>query len=204
MMILIVDYGMGNLRSVAKAFEAIGCSTLVSSDPRDFDRADRIVLPGDGAFGAGMAQLQRLGLIEPLRRAVGGEGKPFLGICLGMQLLAKTGWEHGRCEGLGWIDAEVRPLKEAAPTVRVPHIGWNGVRIQPGARLFHDLPKEPVFYFVHSYHVCCTERHAIAGMCDYGVLFVAAIEYENVFATQFHPEKSQQVGLQVLRNFVNA
>jgi glutamine amidotransferase len=201
-MITIVDYGMGNLRSVAKAFEAIGCGVCVSGRSEDLERAERIVLPGDGAFATGMENLHRLGLIEPLRRHVIHGSKPFLGICLGMQLLARRSWEQGEWVGLGWIDAEVRPLDVQAYGLRVPHMGWDDVTAVAESVLLPDQCQR-AFYFVHGYHVICTDQAVVKASCTYGVPIAAVVEVRNIFATQFHPEKSQRAGMQLLRNFVN-
>lgn len=193
---------MSNLRSVAKAFEAIGCQVRVSDDPRALARAERLVLPGDGAFAAGMEHLRGRGLLEPLREAVVERGVPFLGICLGMQLLARRGWEHGCWDGLNWIPAEVRPLDVRGDGLKVPHVGWDDVVPQPDSVLLADLPTPPAFYFIHSYHVACEDPSMVKGVCTYGVPMAAVLESHNIMATQFHPEKSQRAGLQLLRNFV--
>lgn len=200
-MITVIDYGMGNLRSVAKAFEAIGCEVCVSSRSQDLEQAERIVLPGDGAFATGMENLHRLGLIEPLRRHVIHDGKPLLGICLGMQLLARKSWEQGEWVGLGWIDAEVRPLDVQAYGLRVPHMGWNDVTPAADSMLLRDQPSR-AFYFVHGYHVVCADEAVVKATCTYGVPIVAALEVRNIFATQFHPEKSQRVGLTILKDYL--
>ena len=195
---------MSNLRSVAKAFEAIGCRARVCDEPGGLAGAERLVLPGNGAFRAGMERLRARRLIEPLREAVLDRQTPVLGICLGMQLLAAVGWEHGRCDGLGWIQAEVQPLDTGASALKLPHIGWNEVEPRPGSRLLADLPVAPVFYFVHGFHVVCSDGSLVKGTCRYGAPFASVIEVGNVYATQFHPEKSQRAGLAVLRNFVKA
>src|SRR5215218_5094492 len=196
---LIIDYSMGNLRSVVNAFRAVGADAVVSRDPDDLAGAPRIVLPGVGAFGDGMRNLRERGWVEPLEREVRDRGKPFLGLCVGMQLVASRGTEHGHHEGLGWIDATVDRLP--ANGIRVPHIGWNDVTIHNGTALFADVDP-PTFYFVHSYVVVAKDESVVSASCTYGIDFAAAIEADNVHATQFHPEKSQRSGLAVIRNFL--
>jgi glutamine amidotransferase len=200
--LLIVDYGMGNLRSVANAFAAAGCEATISRDPADLRRARRIVLPGVGAFGDGMANLRTAGWIDALDAAVRGKGTPFIGLCLGMQLLAATGTEHGHHEGLGWIPGAVVRLPSGDPSIRIPHIGWNDVRLTKRDGLFAGLGDGATFYFVHSYAFDVRDGALVSGVCTHGVDFAASLEAGNVFATQFHPEKSQRAGLQVLRNFL--
>ena len=202
-MITIVDYGMSNIRSVAKAFEVIGCEVCISSNPDELETCERIVLPGDGAFVSGMENLRERGLIDPLRREVIEKGKPFLGICLGMQLLARKGWEGREWPGLNWINAEVKPLEVQAQGLRVPHMGWNELVLQSESVLASDLDREPVFYFIHGYHLIPDDSTIVKAICDYGVSIASVLEFDNIFATQFHPEKSQKAGLQILRNFVN-
>ena len=200
--VAIVDYGMGNLSSVASAFRALHAEVTVSDRVEDLRDADRIVLPGVGAFGEGMRNLVERGLVEALAEEVLGCGKPFLGICLGMQLLARDGYEHGHHEGLGWLKASVRPLDTRAPGVKQLQIGWNDVAPRPGAALFSGLRGTPSFYFVHGYHLVCDDETAVAAHAHYGARFVAAVEQDNVFGVQFHPEKSQEPGLTLLRRFL--
>ncbi len=202
MSIAVIDYGMGNLQSVINAFRAIGADAVVIAEPAALDTADRIVLPGVGAFGNGMQKLRERGWIEALERNVAERGKPFLGICLGMQLLARTSSEHGLFEGLGWVNADVKPLQITEPMIRVPHVGWNTVHFMPGSRLFAGSGKEADFYFVHSFAIKADEKEVGAtGVCRHGEDFIAGIELDNIFAVQFHPEKSQKAGLDVLRSF---
>lgn len=202
-MIAVVDYGSGNLRSVAKAFEAIGADVKVTSLSADLASADRIVLPGVGSFAEGMRHLRERGLIEALSHEVLNNRKPFLGICLGMQMLAEEGSEDGVHPGLGWVAGRVVPLAPSAPGLKVPHMGWNDVSKPPvPSELFARLPAKPVFYFAHSYRFEAADPAHVASSSDYGGPFSAAVLKDNVFATQFHPEKSQQNGLQLLRNFV--
>jgi glutamine amidotransferase len=199
--VLIVDYGMGNVRSVHNAFEAVGAPARISRDPADLDAAERIVLPGVGAFGEAMARLGELGLIEPLAREVLGRKKPFLGICLGMQLIADRSFEHGEHRGLGWIAGDVKLVETGDPQLRVPHIGWNAVRTTD-CPLFAGLGKDPAFYFVHSYHFVPADPSTVAGVTNHGSDLVVAVARGNVFGTQFHPEKSHKAGLALLKNFV--
>jgi glutamine amidotransferase len=202
-MIAIVDYGMGNVRSVLNAFEVIGADAHVTADPAALDDATHVVLPGVGAFGDAMAALHQRQLIAPLERQALVRRKPFLGICLGMQLLAKRSTEHGLTEGLGWFDADVERFELATGRLNVPHMGWNDIEPARPHPLFAGLrPAEFTFYFVHSYRMICRDPGEVAAACDYGGPFVAAIARDNIFAAQFHPEKSQDSGLQILKNFV--
>jgi cyclase len=200
--VAIVDYGMGNLASVARAFESLYADVTVSDRAEDLRAADRIVLPGVGAFGEGMRNLAARGLIAVLGEEVLTRGKPFLGICLGMQLLARDGDEHGHHEGLGWLKASVRPLETRAARVKQLQIGWNDVVPRPGSALFAGLRGAPCFYFVHGYQLVCDDDAVVAAHSHYGTRFVAAIEQDNVFGVQFHPEKSQEPGLTLLRRFL--
>ena len=200
-MLTIVDYGMGNLNSVAKAFENLRAEITVSSLASDLERADRIVLPGVGAFAKGMKNLNDLSLIEPLRQHVCEAGKPFLGLCLGMQLLAEDSYELGHHQGLGWLPATVKPV-EASGDFKSIHIGWNDVSPRGNCPLFAGLGAEPNFYFVHGYHVVCDDEDLIAGTTEYGYEFVSAVQKGNILGVQFHPEKSQETGLALLRNFL--
>jgi len=200
--IVIIDYGMGNLRSVLNAFRVLGADARVSANPSDLRDADRAVLPGVGSFGDAMRNLRERGWVSALETEVRTPRKPFLGLCLGMQLLARTGSEHGTHEGLGWLDGSVDRLPETDSTIRIPHIGWNTVRFSAGNRLFRGLGEAGVFYFVHSYAMKPGDPAVASGTCSHGVEFTASVEQENVFGTQFHPEKSQKIGLSVLRNFL--
>lgn len=200
--IAVIDYKTGNLHSVAKALEFVGGDVIVTSDRKELEAADKIVLPGVGAFGEGMACLRALGLIEVLNREVRDKKKPFLGICLGMQLTATVGEEHGKHQGLGWIDARVARLRFDSPTYKIPHMGWDDVNFVKESPLFAGLASPATFYFVHSYHLAPENKNLITGVCDYGGAFAAAISFDNIHLTQFHPEKSQKKGLKVLENFV--
>lgn len=203
MKIVIIDYGMGNLRSVANAFLALDFPAEVSSRPEDLRASDRIVLPGVGAFGDGMRNLELGGWIPVLEETVVRGGRPLLGICLGMHLLATTGTEGGLRQGLGWIPGVVERLLGDSPAIRVPHIGWNEVRFAKACGLFAGLDQTQAFYFVHSYVLRPEDPSVVAGTTTHGVEFAAAIERGNVWGTQFHPEKSQKAGLAVLRCFAS-
>ncbi len=200
MEIVVVDYGMGNLRSVANALEAVGATVRISADPSDLRRADGIVLPGVGAFGDGMHNVRERGFVKALEREVLERKTPLLGLCLGMQLLATRGTEHGDSAGLGLIPGTV--VRMEANGVRVPHVGWNDVRFVHTDGLYRDLDDARDFYFVHSYVVRPDDPDVVSGICRHGEEFVASVESERVFGTQFHPEKSQSAGLAVLRNFL--
>lgn len=198
-MIAIIDYGMGNLRSVQKGFEKNGHAASITSDAGEIRAAQKVVLPGVGAFGDAMEELRRRRLIEPIREAIAA-GKPCLGICLGLQLLFETGHEGGRHEGLGILPGEVVRF-DLPREYKVPHMGWNQLEIARPAPLFDGLASGTHVYFVHSYYVVPRAREVIAAVTRYGVPFTAAIWRDNLFATQFHPEKSQSDGLRMLKNF---
>ena len=198
-MLVIIDYGMGNLRSVAKAFEALQVKSQISNQPDEIEAATRLVLPGVGAFGEGMANLRKLNLIELLTDKVK-QGTPFLGICLGMQMLAQSSTEGGLHQGLGWIEGQVDLLTSPSGKLKLPHVGWNEVEAAE-SRLYRGLSTRPSFYFVHSYQLI-TQAALLVSRAEYGSSFVASLEQENLWGTQFHPEKSQKSGMQVLRNFL--
>ncbi len=198
-MIAIIDYQMGNLRSVQKGFEKVGHAATVTSDPEVLAKADKVVLPGVGAFGDAMAELRRRELVEPIRQLVA-SGKPFLGICLGLQLLFETGYEGGRHEGLGILPGEVVRF-ELPHDFKVPHMGWNQLSIRKRAPLLAGLADGVYCYFVHSYYVVPRDADVIATETSYGQPFCSMIWRDNLLATQFHPEKSQHDGLQMLANF---
>ncbi len=207
-MIAIVDYGMGNLRSVQKAFVAVGHHAVVTRDVEILNRATRLVLPGVGAFADCMANLDQYGLIDPIQRHVT-SGKPFLGICLGLQLLFSESEEFGVHKGLNIIPGRVRRFTSGQGVgaqaveshLKVPHMGWNGLLLQRPAPPLRNLSAGSQVYFVHSYYVEPSDPSIVATMTDYGGSFVSSIWRENIFACQFHPEKSQAVGLQVIKNF---
>jgi len=198
-MIAIIDYQMGNLRSVQKAFERVGHAAAITADARTLEQADRIVLPGVGAFADAIAELRRRDLIEPICAAIS-SSKPFLGICLGLQLLFDVSYEDGEHKGLGVIPGEVRRFN-VPPEYKVPHMGWNQVALRRRAPIFAGVEDGAHFYFVHSYYVVPADRSIAAGEASYPEPFCATIWRDNLFATQFHPEKSQAAGLQLLKNF---
>ncbi len=200
-MIALVDYGMGNLRSLSNAFEYLGQDTVITSDAKVLDEADRIVLPGVGAFGDAMAAIHARGLVELLNMQVQRHRKPTLGICLGMQLVARISDEHGHHQGLGWVDAKVERLTVAP--LKVPHVGWNSLDYADDDPLFHGLrADEANFYFVHSHHMVCADPEECIATTEYGRPVTAVIRKGNLVAMQFHPEKSQDNGLRLLRNWI--
>ena len=200
--VAIVDYGMCNLDSVRRALEECLGAPFVTDDPTDLGDADLIVLPGVGAFPDAMANLRARSLDKALDEEVLGNRVPFLGICLGMQLLATTGHEGAETAGLGWIDADVCRLRPTPEDTRVPHVGWNEVLPARESTLLAGMPRASDFYFVHSYHVECHNDTDVVATTPYCGGFVSAIQRENVFAVQFHPEKSQEQGFEVLRRFL--
>ncbi|MCA1909595.1 MAG: imidazole glycerol phosphate synthase subunit HisH [Magnetospirillum sp.] len=210
MLVTIVDYGSGNLRSAAKAFERVateqnlGADIQVTADADLVAKADRVVLPGVGAFGDCRAGLEALdGMVQAMREAVIDKGRPFMGICVGMQLMATTGREHGTHQGLDWICGEVVAITPSDPALKVPHMGWNELAWVPGSHpLLEDLGENPHAYFVHSYRFqCADDRHQLARV-SYGGPITALIGRDNLVGTQFHPEKSQATGLRVISNFL--
>lgn len=202
-MIVIIDYGIGNLQSVQRSFQRIGAAAEISSKPEDLMRADRIVLPGVGSFAEGMDNLRRYGLLPVLNQKVREQGTPFLGICLGFQMLTNRS-EEGETEGLGWIDAETTRFQSdsAGSQYRIPHMGWNDLVVRRETSLLNGLSAASCFYFAHSYYVTCHDQDIILATTQYGREFVTVIQKDNIFGAQFHPEKSQENGLAILRNFV--
>lgn len=203
--IAIIDYQMGNLRSVQKALEKVGFAAEVTGDADRIAAADKIILPGVGAFGDAIRELRSRDLVEPICEAVRA-GKPFLGICLGLQMLFEVGLEGGQHEGLGLLPGQVVKFESdrfgGDATFKVPHMGWNQVHVErSGCPLMRDVPESAYFYFVHSYFAAPSNTDCVWLSCDYGGPFCAAVWRDNVFATQFHPEKSQRDGLQMLKNF---
>jgi len=198
--IALVDYGAGNLHSVANALKAAGCSNVsITANPDVVRAADRIVLPGVGSYRACAEGLRALdGMIEAMAERVHVGGAPFLGICVGMQLLADRGVEHGVTPGLGWIGGEVRLIERTDPAIKVPHMGWNDVEVTPHAALVEAGEA----YFLHSYHFAPQDGHTIAAMTDHGGGLVAAVAQDNIVGVQFHPEKSQAYGLALLARFL--
>ena len=206
--VAIVDYGSGNLRSAAKAFERMAAETgtgqdvVVSSDPDVVRRAGRIVLPGVGAFADCRAGLLAVdGMMDALTESVIGRGRPFLGICVGMQLMATAGLEHGRHEGFGWIPGQVEAIRPANG-LKVPHMGWNELVIAAAHPLFAGIADGRHAYFVHSYHLHCDKAAEVMARAEYGGTITAAVGRDNLFGTQFHPEKSQATGLRLIANFL--
>jgi glutamine amidotransferase len=196
-MIAIVDYGMGNLRSVEKGFKKVGVDAKVTSSPKDVEDARAVVLPGVGAFRDCIRNLTDLSLTEAISKTIQ-KGKPYLGICLGLQVLFSESEEFGRCKGLDIFRGKVVRFQIRE---KVPHMGWNNVRIVRRPPIFSEIPDEAFFYFVHSYYVVPDDKDVIAATTDYGASFTSMIWKDNVFATQFHPEKSQGLGLKVLAGF---
>ncbi len=201
MFISILDYGMANLRSVQKAFEAVGADARIISRPEQIESAEKLVLPGVGAFQDAVATLRDQHLDGPILRHIE-KGKPFLGICLGLQMLFDVGYEDGEHRGLGVLRGScVRFDVDRTQGLKVPHMGWNQLNVRRPSPLLRDLPPGCGVYFVHGYHVVPTDSSVIATTTDYGGEFVSSIWRDNVYATQFHPEKSQTVGLKILENF---
>ena len=198
-MIAIIDYGMGNLRSVWKAFESVGHQAVVTRDPATIKNAGHVVLPGVGAFGDCMANLERFELVEPIRSTVQ-SGKPFLGICLGLQLLFTESEEFGAHKGLNIIPGHVKRFAPD-PALKIPHMGWNQVKVERPCPLFAGIAAGSNWYFVHSYFVQPVDPMVTATTTTYGTPFVSAIWKDNIVACQFHPEKSQSVGLRLIKNF---
>lgn len=205
MTVTIVDYGSGNLHSAAKAFERMAAeAVVVTADPRAVASADRIVLPGVGAFGDCWSGLNALdGMVDALEAAVRRDGKPFLGICVGMQLMATRGLEHGTHPGLGWIEGEVVHMAPADPALKVPHMGWNELEDTAPHPLLDTLPAGAHMYFVHSFEYRCADPGNMLAATDYGGKLAAVIGQDNMVGSQFHPEKSQKAGLAFIEAFLN-
>lgn len=201
-MLVVVDCGIGNLGSILNMLKRIGVKATVSSDPGTIQAAEKLFLPGVGAFDAGMDALNQSGLVPVLSQKVLKDKTPVLGICLGMQLLTQKS-EEGKLPGLGWIQGETVRFKFNSETgLKIPHMGWNRVSIQQEDPLFSDMPHDPRFYFVHSYHVVCQNPSDVAARTSYGYDFASAVAKENVYGVQFHPEKSHSFGMKLLENFV--
>ncbi len=183
------------------AFEKLGISAKITNQPEEIRRAERIILPGVGAFGEGMENLRKAGLIDVLKKEVLDKKKPFLGICLGMQLLFQKGYEGGEFEGLGWVRGEV--VKFESKELRIPHVGWNDIKCDLNSPILEGGRETQTFYFVHSYYVRPSEKEVVTGWCNYGLDFCAILQKGNIFGAQFHPEKSQQEGLELLRKFAS-
>jgi glutamine amidotransferase len=204
-MITIINYGMGNLGSIANMLKKVGAEACVSADPAAIAKAEKLVLPGVGAFDNGMANLAERGLIPALNEAVGVRRVPILGLCLGMQLFGRRS-EEGRAEGLGWIDGECRRFRFGGEQARmkVPHMGWNRVRIVARPSPLQGMGADARFYFVHSYHMVCADPALMLTTTDYGITFVSGVMRDNIVGVQFHPEKSHRFGMELFRNFAKS
>lgn len=198
-MIGIIDYDAGNIRSVEKALTYLGEESVVSRDPETLFKADKVILPGVGSFGDAMENLHKYGLVSVIRDMIK-EGKPFLGICLGLQLLFESSEESPGVDGLGILKGRILRIP-AAQGLKIPHMGWNSLHLQNQGRLFRDIPEEAYVYFVHSYYLKAEEPEIVKAVTSYGTEIHASVEKDNVFACQFHPEKSSQTGLKILENF---
>ncbi|OVE80856.1 imidazole glycerol phosphate synthase subunit HisH [bacterium K02(2017)] len=198
--IAIIDYGMGNLKSVSRAFTHLGAHICITRDANKINQADKIVLPGVGAFGHCINNLKQHNLIEPIKNNIQ-QGKLFLGICLGLQVLFESSEESPTNQGLGIIKGQVNKFTDQK--LKIPHMGWNQINIKNSPKLFKNIPENSYFYFVHSYYSNPVEPIDIAASCHYQLNFCAAIEQDNIMACQFHPEKSQKWGLKILENFIN-
>lgn len=200
-MVAIIDYDAGNIRSVEKAVRYLGKEVTVTSDPGKILAADRVILPGVGAFGDAMKRLHDMGLVEVIRQ-VADRGTPFLGICLGLQLLFEKSEESPGVPGLGLLRGEILRLPEL-PGLKVPHIGWNSLKYPNPGRLFRGIPEDSYVYFVHSYYLRAQDEGIVTATTEYGTLVHASVESGNLFACQFHPEKSSETGLTILENFLS-
>ena len=200
-MIAIIDYDAGNIKSVEKALQLLGQEVAVTRDEKTILSADGVILPGVGAFGDAMEKLHAYGLVEPIRKCVT-KNIPFLGICLGLQLMFRSSEEAPGVEGLNILDGEIVKIP-AKPGLRIPHIGWNSVSLKQTDGIFENLRDNSYFYFVHSYYLKDADEKVVAGTTEYGVPIQCAVQQGRVSATQFHPEKSSEAGLTILRNFVN-
>lgn len=201
-MIGVVDYGRGNLLSVVNALDYLGAECRLCPRPEDLADCERLILPGVGAFADAMDNLETRGLRAALDQEVMVKRKPIFGICLGMQIIARTGFEGGEHPGLGWLEAEVVRLTPSDPRLRVPQVGWNTATYRADSPLFAGLPPTPDFYFVHSFHMRCADPEMVEATVEYGGPVTVAVRRDNIFATQFHPEKSQEFGLTLLENFL--
>lgn len=205
-MFVVIDYDMGNLKSMSNALKALGLPHEVSGDPQVVERASAIILPGVGAFGDGMQALRRRGLVEVLQHKVVDDRVPYLGVCLGMQFLASTSFEHGEHQGLGWIAGSVNRIAPADPALKVPHMGWNDLDVtRADSPLVRGIESRTAVYFLHSYHFVpsADSGGCVVATTGYGGDLVAAVQRDHIFGVQFHPEKSQGAGLAILKNFAD-
>ena len=198
-MIGIIDYDAGNIRSVEKALSYLGEKTVVSRDPDILKSVDKVILPGVGSFGQAMENLHRYELVPVIRDMIE-DGKPFLGICLGLQLLFESSEESPGAEGLGILKGKILKIP-SSPGLKIPHMGWNSLQLQNNGRLFRNVPQDTYVYFVHSYYLQAQEPEIVKAVTGYGTEIHASVEKDNVFACQFHPEKSGKYGLEILKNF---
>jgi|APSaa5957512535_1039671.scaffolds.fasta_scaffold12682_3 imidazole glycerol-phosphate synthase subunit HisH len=201
--VVVIDYNMGNTDSVVRAIEKCDGNPILSNSKSDFTSASHIILPGVGAFKEGMENIKNLGLESILQEQVLKHKKPFLGICLGMQLLADKGFENGEFRGLGWIEGDVKEFEKTDNDERIPHIGWNEVNFKEKKYLFENVISGKDMYFVHSYHFVCKKDINIIATTPYCGHFVSAVRKDNIFGVQFHPEKSQKNGFKILKNFLS-
>ena len=199
-MIAIVDYDAGNLASVVRALEHLGAECRITREKEEILQAERLILPGVGAFGDAMEKLERFDLVDTIKEFIA-SGKPFLGICLGQQLMFESSEETPGVKGLGILPGKIVRIP-AETGLKIPHMGWNSLSIRPGSRLFAGLPQDSYVYFVHSYYLQAENPSDVAATAEYGVTIHAAVEHDNIFACQFHPEKSGEVGLHILKNFI--
>lgn len=202
-MIGLIDYGMGNILSVLNAFEYIGADIKVCHKSSDIKDKDKLILPGVGAFSDCIKSLDELGFIDELDNFVIQKKKPILGICLGMQVMASKSYENGIFDGLNWIDSEVVPINTKNLEIKIPHIGWNSLHNLKRNNIFYNIEENFNFYFVHSYFMKCNNMNDVIAECEYGTHITAAVNKENIFGVQFHPEKSQDYGLRIIENFDN-
>jgi len=198
-MIVVIDYGMGNLGSISNIVKKVGHKSIITSNIEEIKKATKLILPGVGSFDNGMKNLRELGLIEVLNQKVVEQKTPILGICLGMQLMTKSS-EEGKLAGLGWVDAKTK--KFVSDTLKVPHMGWNIVNQKKNSKLFNEIKSEKRYYFVHSYYVESNDKKDVLTFTNYGHEFVSSFEKENIIGAQFHPEKSHKFGMSLIKNFM--
>lgn len=202
-MITIINYNAGNLRNVQKVFELHGCESTISSSKDDILKSCGLVLPGVGHFHDGLKNLEDLGIVQSIQDTVLKNKTPILGICLGMQLFSNVGYEGGKINGLGLLQMECKKLEIDDGSLRLPHIGWNSISKKCNSKLLKDVPDNSDFYFVHSYAVDTNDNSLVSSTSNYGKEFISSVEFENIFATQFHPEKSQKYGQIIIKNFID-